>query len=336
MPGRKYTAGSSYRYGFNGKENDNDVKNVEGGQQDYGMRIYDPRIGRFLSTDPITSKYPELTPYQFASNIPIRAIDLDGLEAWTKIKQYFQDPTHWWNQRVSIWKNGQGPQLTPQQSKDVKEFCERAGNNAMLLWGHIELQNSLVSGPKGTPTSSSTIAIQGEESSIGLVLKNNISNIAAEGKVIFNQGVTNPNAKSLAPIKVSDKFYEILGESEIRDSKNALVGTVSNSGGNLNLYIKTTETEYAGKGPEIFNALVKHAESKGNVQGINGTWSAGSLGSNLRAFNKAIKAGLTPEEAAFKTFTGENAQKLGYKNVVIHTKEGSSGNYNFVSLTFTK
>lgn len=77
--GRKYSAGSSYRYGFNGKENDNEVKG-EGNQQDYGMRIYDPRLGRFLCTDPITDRFPELTPYQFASNSPIWAIDLDGLE----------------------------------------------------------------------------------------------------------------------------------------------------------------------------------------------------------------------------------------------------------------
>ena len=79
MPGRKFSASAEYRYGFNGKENDNDVKG-EGNQQDYGMRIYDPRIGKFLSVDPITSKYPELTPYQFASNRPIDGIDLDGLE----------------------------------------------------------------------------------------------------------------------------------------------------------------------------------------------------------------------------------------------------------------
>ena len=79
MPGRKYTAGSLYRYGFNGKENDNDIKG-EGNQQDYGMRIYDTRLGKFLSVDPITVKYPELTPYQFASNRPIDGIDLDGLE----------------------------------------------------------------------------------------------------------------------------------------------------------------------------------------------------------------------------------------------------------------
>lgn len=35
---------------------------------------------RFLSVDPLTKDYPELTPYQFASNTPILCIDLDGLE----------------------------------------------------------------------------------------------------------------------------------------------------------------------------------------------------------------------------------------------------------------
>ena len=81
MPGRKYSAGSGYRYGFNGKENDDEVKG-EGNQQDYGERVYDPRIAKFLSVDPLGKKFPELTPYQFASNTPIQAIDLDGLEAF--------------------------------------------------------------------------------------------------------------------------------------------------------------------------------------------------------------------------------------------------------------
>lgn len=39
-------------------------------------------LARFKSVDPLTKKYPELTPYQFASNTPIQAIDLDGLEAF--------------------------------------------------------------------------------------------------------------------------------------------------------------------------------------------------------------------------------------------------------------
>jgi RHS repeat-associated protein len=70
----------AYRYGFNGKENDNEVKGA-GNQQDYGMRIYDPRLGRFLSVDPLSSEFSFYSPYQFASNNPIVAIDLDGLEA---------------------------------------------------------------------------------------------------------------------------------------------------------------------------------------------------------------------------------------------------------------
>jgi hypothetical protein len=52
----------------------------EGNQQDYGMRVYDPRIGKFLSVDPLTEKYPWYTPYQFAGNKPIWATDLDGAE----------------------------------------------------------------------------------------------------------------------------------------------------------------------------------------------------------------------------------------------------------------
>jgi RHS repeat-associated protein len=52
MPGRSFQAEYGYRYGFNGKENDNEVKG-EGNQQDYGMRIYDARLGKFLSVDPL-------------------------------------------------------------------------------------------------------------------------------------------------------------------------------------------------------------------------------------------------------------------------------------------
>ena len=76
MVGRKYSSYNTYRYGFNGKENDNEIE----GQQDYGFRIYDKRLGKFKSVDPLTKSYPELTPYQFASNRPIDGIDEDGLE----------------------------------------------------------------------------------------------------------------------------------------------------------------------------------------------------------------------------------------------------------------
>ncbi|RZK25507.1 MAG: hypothetical protein EOO43_05365, partial [Flavobacterium sp.] len=78
MPGRKYSATNGYRYGFNGKENDNDVKG-EGNQQDYGMRIYDTRIGKFLSIDPLFQKYIWQSSYLCAQDNPIKLIDFDGM-----------------------------------------------------------------------------------------------------------------------------------------------------------------------------------------------------------------------------------------------------------------
>jgi RHS repeat-associated protein len=78
MPGRGING--SYRYGFNGKENDRETVEAGQGTQDYGMRIYNSNLGRFLSIDPLTKSYPELTPYQFSSNNPIENVDLDGME----------------------------------------------------------------------------------------------------------------------------------------------------------------------------------------------------------------------------------------------------------------
>jgi len=109
-PGRKFSAGSSYRYGFNGKEND---KDISAGAQDYGMRISDSRIGKFLSVDPLTPKYPELTPYQFASNSPISGIDLDGLEY-----AYYMDGTFIGHNT----KDDQGKELSLSVSNSVRVF----------------------------------------------------------------------------------------------------------------------------------------------------------------------------------------------------------------------
>ena len=69
---------AAYRFGFNGKEDDWALG--EAGIQDYGFRLYDRAIGRFLSVDPLAPLYPFYTPYQFAGNKPIFAIDMDGLE----------------------------------------------------------------------------------------------------------------------------------------------------------------------------------------------------------------------------------------------------------------
>jgi RHS repeat-associated protein len=69
-----------YRYGFNGKEQDTEGEWGDLTHYDYGFRIYNPAIAKFLSVDPLSPEYPSWTPYAFAMNRPIDGIDLDGLE----------------------------------------------------------------------------------------------------------------------------------------------------------------------------------------------------------------------------------------------------------------
>ena len=73
-PGRSWNE-RDYRYGFNGKENFSN-----GNDYNYGFRIYNSQICKFLSVDPLSKSYPWYSPYQFAGNIPILYVDLDGLE----------------------------------------------------------------------------------------------------------------------------------------------------------------------------------------------------------------------------------------------------------------
>jgi RHS repeat-associated protein len=87
MPGWSGTAAvndpKKYRFGYNGKEDDD-----EWGKQDYGFRISDPRIGRFLSVDPLATSYPWNSCYAFAENDVIRSIDIEGLEKAIVVNNY--------------------------------------------------------------------------------------------------------------------------------------------------------------------------------------------------------------------------------------------------------
>jgi RHS repeat-associated protein len=68
-----------YRYGYNGKENDDEISG-KNAITDYGARTYMNRLGKFMSTDPLKSKFPNQSSYIYAGNNPILYIDLDGKE----------------------------------------------------------------------------------------------------------------------------------------------------------------------------------------------------------------------------------------------------------------
>jgi RHS repeat-associated protein len=58
-------------------EADDEVKG-EKNSYDFGARMYDPRIGRWLSRDALAGKYAPISPYVFVGNMPVIAIDPDG------------------------------------------------------------------------------------------------------------------------------------------------------------------------------------------------------------------------------------------------------------------
>lgn len=68
-------AAQDYTYGFNGQEQDTELL---GDMYNFGARLYNSRLGKWLGVDPLANKYPNLSPYNFVENSPLVLIDLDG------------------------------------------------------------------------------------------------------------------------------------------------------------------------------------------------------------------------------------------------------------------
>jgi RHS repeat-associated protein len=77
MPGRLYQDGTGYRYGYQGQETD-----AETGWSAFQLRMYDGRLGRWMTTDP-KSQY--FSPYLAMGNTPMRSIDPSGGWSWSSL-----------------------------------------------------------------------------------------------------------------------------------------------------------------------------------------------------------------------------------------------------------
>ncbi|MEK6152006.1 RHS repeat-associated core domain-containing protein [Flavobacteriaceae bacterium 3-367] len=92
MPNRNSIDANTYRYAFQGQE-----KDPETGKEAFELRLWDGRIGRWLTTDP-AGQYA--SPYLGMGNNPLSRVDPDGGEDW-----YINDTTgelEWHNTSASI------------------------------------------------------------------------------------------------------------------------------------------------------------------------------------------------------------------------------------------
>ncbi|MDH5382506.1 MAG: RHS repeat-associated core domain-containing protein, partial [Cyclobacteriaceae bacterium] len=71
------------RLGFQGQEKDDGGEWGSEAIYDYGFRIYNPGIGRWMSVDPLAQKYAGLSPFNYVKNNPLIYIDPDGLDVYT-------------------------------------------------------------------------------------------------------------------------------------------------------------------------------------------------------------------------------------------------------------
>jgi RHS repeat-associated protein len=70
LPGRTY---KSYRYGYQGQEYE-----TETGYNVFDFRMYDARLGRWISVDPLAGDTPGQSPYAAMDNNPVHKTDPDG------------------------------------------------------------------------------------------------------------------------------------------------------------------------------------------------------------------------------------------------------------------
>lgn len=103
-----FSSYSGYVYRFNGMEVDNEVKG-SGNSYTTEFRQYDPRLGRWLTLDPLMAKYPWASPYNAFNDNPMRFTDREGLEG-----------NDWIKKLVQI--NGNGIQKLTQKKRQIKSM----------------------------------------------------------------------------------------------------------------------------------------------------------------------------------------------------------------------
>ncbi|MGV3609448.1 MAG: polymorphic toxin-type HINT domain-containing protein, partial [Fluviicola sp.] len=143
MPGR-HTNDPNYRFGYNGMEKNAEMYG-EGNEYSTEFRQYDPRLGRWMSLDPLMAKYPSMSPYVAFNDNPVFFIDPLGLEGvegsgdgnkLTKQEQQFLDNknsnggTQIDEVEITPSKSGIGMNATP---SDQSQFAQKMQQIAGLI-----------------------------------------------------------------------------------------------------------------------------------------------------------------------------------------------------------
>ncbi len=303
MPGRKFTQATGvYRYGFNGKELDKETSSTT--TYDYGFRIYNPALGKFLSVDPLTSSYPWNSTYAFAENDVIRCIDLDGLEKF-----------YYWR-----YKDKQGKTyLALSRQEDLIEKVVASsyfGDNGM----------------GGVSTEYEYRTAKNERQEYIVMQEDDITWYDSNGKyqeLEYDESVTFKTYSQAA--NSTDKNFEGTTQDILWGSLYALLYTLDGIG-------KKGEYSPTGKKPsgqpkKGNNGMQKHhiitdglkTRNKFVMKAISGGWQIGSL-KNLTPVERFLKKNNSGRHAKHKNYTKQIDDHLNTKNLKDFTS-AEAGDY---------
>ena len=228
MPNR-FTGGSDYRFGFNGKEKDDEIANVPGANLDFDARIYDSRLGRWLAPDPLAGKSPSESPYSAFGNNPIFYVDISGKFKWPTgqegedlAKRY---PTAYKYLGNPENKNGTILELT--SSKEVMSgILDNIGGNLAKQGWHIPSEF------KGSDFEVSADDVKkaytpGEGPELKITMSPGESSILGAQPTAGGYNESDNGKLYDAPIELNERMFQDLENAKTDEERQAALGVIN-------------------------------------------------------------------------------------------------------------
>ena len=234
IPGRNWSVGSEYRFGFNGQEQDDEVYG-NGNLNTAMFWEYDTRLGRRWNIDPIT--YPWHSSYVVFNGNPIAFTDLLGLFGSRKEARTYKNEN---NLKGQVHKGSDGKFSIDNKKSNTSYFKDPSLDNDPTIYarqadGVIKL--ALVDPEVTTnPSTGNFMTGIGEFGNRGEKLTKTTTPLKSTGKIKFynnnwsgNQYVKTSKVFSKELTKVAKKapiIGYLMTASEIIDGVGTVVGGV--------------------------------------------------------------------------------------------------------------
>ena len=229
------------RWRYSGKEEQKAI-NAALPLLDYGARMYDPAIARWMSVDPMAEKYYPMSPYGYCAGNPIIIIDPDGKiilfskDADNSFKEKFSNVVRFMNNHYTSYN------LAKLQDSDIVYYISPVSSSDGKSSSHFNPDNKTIYWDPD-------VVIYNEESQIIVSPATVLAHEAAHA-IHYDSAIHNERFSSFAlkTKKGSDKEYSSKEEREV---------------------ITTTEQTAARRHGDISSKMVTRENHSGKAYSIN-------------------------------------------------------------------